>query len=204
MVRFETRITLKGQYSTLCRGSYLYNCAVPNINKGYSHKIWDLDDRVKVKDSTCKVLSHEAPYKTLVTAVYSCPDLIKSTDSAYSISLQNWFPFIYEPGIRTDERYLDYYPDFQGKDIYTYELHFNKEITISTPPIEIYKWNSFGKLTFEVKQTGPRTLLLTARYLVTADKLQAQKIKEARTIFEQMTVLQEASIKVRPGGNALK
>jgi hypothetical protein len=204
LVRFETRLGLKGQYSTLCRGLYLYNYTVPTINKAYSHKIWNLNDQVELTDSSCKIMRKEAPYTTFVTAVYKCPDLIQSTDSGYIISLQNWFPFIYEPGIRTVDRYLDYYPDFQGKDIYTYELRFNRDITSASLPGEIYKWNSFGKLTFEAKQTGPRTILLTAKYLITADKIPAQKIDDVRVIFEQMANLQFASIRINTNSSTLK
>jgi hypothetical protein len=197
VARFQTTITLKGQYSTLCRGIYLYNYKFPTINQGYNHKIWNLNDRVKLADSSCKVMTKEAPYTTIVKANYTCKDVVKQTDTGYQVSLKNWFPYISEFAGPSGERYLDYYPDFKGKEAYNYEIIFDRNIKLTSSHGEIYKWNTLGKMIFEAKQTGPRTILLKSYCLISAEQVTADKINDVNVIYEQIRSLQNSTLLVK-------
>ena len=55
----------------------------------------------------------------------------KISDSKYKIDLTNLFQHIIYENLITENRTLDFYADFVGKDMFTYFFTFNKNIEVT-------------------------------------------------------------------------
>jgi len=197
-VDIEAKVTLSGQFSTLGRAAYLYNIDIPTVNKSYSNKIWKISSSVVVRDSSIKVLTNVKPYTTEIKASFSSNSMLTKHDSVFNLSMKNCLPYIAQEGVDSNERVLDYYSDFQFREDYQFELIFNKDIELVKSIKEVYIWNSFGKLTFIVKQKNPRVLSIQSSNLITADKVDPSHIADVKKIFDQIKYLSEAYILVKP------
>jgi|GEM_PF-1322190 len=196
-VTVVAKVTLSGQFSTLGRGSYLYNVTIPTVNKAYSFKIWEIHPSIKLIDSSVKVLTRIKPFTTEVKARFYCNSILTKHDSGFRISLHNFLPFLTQKGLTTLGRTLDFYPDFQYREDYHLDIKFNKDVELVESINEVYIWNSFGKLTFVVRQKEPKIVSIQASNLVTTDKVNLKDIHDVENIYKQVLELSGASICVR-------
>lgn len=195
-VSFDARVSLSGQYSTLTRGLYSCNYQDKSINKLYNKKIWELNSGVSLLSSSMKVNNKGFPFQASVNAKYKANNLLRKEGDTISIDLKNWFYHVIYNNIDTTNRQLDFYPDFLGKDTYTYFLQFNKNAKlISTfPDVEIK--NDFGELIANVKQESSNTIKITSFFSIISSKVTADKIKAVKAIYDKIEELNKSCIKI--------
>jgi hypothetical protein len=195
-VSFDARISLSGQYSTLTRGLYMYNYQDKSINNLYHKKVWELNSGVSLLSSKVKVSNKEFPFSTSVNVQYKANNLLSKEGDTISIDLKNWFYHVIYNNIDTTNRQLDFYPDFLGKDTYTYFLQFNKNVKLISafPDVEIK--NDFGELIANVKQEGSNTIKITSFFSIISSKVTADKIKAVKAIYDKIEELNKSCIKI--------
>jgi hypothetical protein len=128
-VKFDARVSLKGQFSTLTRGFYLYNYVDYSVNDKYYHKIWNICDDVKPTWNVSSK-SNNFPYDFNFTASYQSAKILTLENGCSKLSMKSWFPFITEMEATTSKRVLPYYFDFAGNDTYRYFIKCDKPVQI--------------------------------------------------------------------------
>jgi len=181
---FDARLTLSGQYSTLCRGSYTKNYTDPTINPNYGRKIWEMDTEVELKDSKLDQLNYEFPFKSKVNAHYSSPSLFSFKSDTATVKLSDLVSHVVNKIDCNEERHLDYYPDFMGSDTYVYMLKFDKEVELKNETRRVELKNEFGELIYSFEQLNAKTIKLSSFYAIKQSKLIAKEIDQFCKIQE--------------------
>ncbi len=192
-VKFDARILLLGQYSTMTRGLYKNNFTEPSINKKYGQKIWEINKQSQLIKQ--EIVSEEKlfPFKTNIKAQYACIDLLKKEGAVYTISLENWFNHIICTDI-AEKRNLDFYPDFKGTDTYSYIIQFTKPVQLKQQYQKIEMNNSLGNLVISIEQPQPNTIKITSYLSVIPEKVIADKIMDVKEIFDAIQKLNKQTI----------
>jgi len=192
---FTAKISLKGQYSTLMRGQYLYGSMDKSINELYGVKIYEINPNVKLIQKEVNIVQKVFPFKTDVKLVYTCDSLIKKIgENQYSLNTMNWFRHIIYNDIESGSRNLNYFPDFKGKDTYSYIVTFSKNIEIVKPIENINIENDFGTLIITCSQNQPNSIMISSYFLTKTDKIPADKISQVQSIFAKIQELNNQSI----------
>ncbi len=180
---FDARIVLSGQYSTMTRGLYQYDFTDKTINSLYNKKVYEINDNVKLISKQVSVTNKEFPFTTSVQAKYEAHELIGKQNDTMFINLTNWFNHIIYSDFETEDRQLDFYPDFCGKDTYMYMIQFDKNIKLvgSTEPVEIS--NAFGKYSFIVEQISQNTVKITSNFIVLNNIVPVENIDSVKDIY---------------------
>ncbi len=194
---FNAKISLSGQYSTLCRGLYLYNCRDESVNERYNKKIWELNDQVNLLKSGTEIISREFPFNALVTASYEATGLMKKKGDTISLDLKNWCRYIIYDNIDSCGRQQDFYPDFPGRDSYVYMIKFDKPVSLLNCIDNIRIDNEFGELIIKTKQQGPDAIRITSFFSTNKRKIAADKISEVTEIYDKIEELDKSSLMLR-------
>ena len=163
---FNTRISLRGQYSTLCRGNYLYDYKDETVNELYSKKIWELNDKYVLENNKTVIKDKNFPFPTTVSAKYSFDNLLTVDNDIYSIDMKNWFNHIIYLSFNPRNRQLDFYPDFMGSDIYVYFLKFDRDIELIDSLKVVNINNNLGKYIFNIEKINERTVKISSYFEV--------------------------------------
>lgn len=193
-VNFDARINLSGQYSTLTRGLYQRNHKHETINELYNTKIWELNKQVELIKQECKVISKESPFTSNVNAKYQANNLLETNNDTISLSLVNWFNHIIYKDLDSENRQLDFYPDFCGQDSYMYYLEFSKNIKLinAFEPINIK--NEFGELTISVEQVKPNAIKISSFALTLKTRVTNDRIKFVKDIYDNIQKMNNSSL----------
>lgn len=183
-IHFDSRVNLSGQYSTLCRPLYLGHMADKTINPLYNVRIGDLN--ISGKPTTYKVLNNECiyPYKFSCSAEYDQKGISKISDDNFEIDIKFWINHVIYNSFDKENRVLDFYPDFEGSDKYTYEINFDKDIELIKCLPDIVIQNDFGLYIFKAKQISARKILLTSSFAQKSKKVIAAKISNVTEIYD--------------------
>jgi hypothetical protein len=193
---FSARVALGGQYSTLTRGVYLFNENDSTVNPAYWAPIWKVNDQVKVRSKETTIAEKVFPFKTNISATYDVPELISKSENEFVIDLANWFHFITYKGFSSDGRVQPFFSDFNGSDIYSYLLRFNKPVTLSNHTANTHVRNSFGEAAIEISQYQPNEILVTAKLITNAYMVEASKTNEVEEIYGVVDNLDKAKLAV--------
>jgi hypothetical protein len=156
----------------------------------YAEKIYDLKPGIKLLENEVHVIQKVFPFKTEVKVKYSSDSLIKKTaENRYSLNLVNWFMHVVNNDLITETRSISYYPDFKGKDTYSYIVTFNKNIELLKPVENINIDNDFGDFVISFAQNQPNSLIISSYFLTKADKVAPEKISEVKSIFSKIKEL---------------
>lgn len=186
--KFDAKIILSGQYSTLTRGSYKCDFKDASVNKKYSEKIWEIGVGSKLIKQVFTSEEYEAPFKTNIKAQYTSDGLIKKEDGSYTISLNKLFNHVLNID-SSEYRFLDFYPDFQGIDSYTYFFQFPKNIKLKKVFEKVEIKNNFGELIISIDQPQAATIRITSHFSIDSDKVDADKINDVVEIFNEIQKL---------------
>lgn len=196
-VSFDARANLSGQYSTLTRGLYQRNHKHETVNELYNKKIWELNKQVEVIKEECKVISKESPFTSNVNAKYQANNLLETNNDTLSLSLENWFNHIIYKDLDSDNRQLDFYPDFCGQDSYMYFLEFSKDIKLinTFEPINIK--NEFGELTISVEQVKPNAIKISSFALTLKTHVTKDRINFVKAIYDEIQKMNNSSLSIK-------
>jgi hypothetical protein len=194
---FTAKIVLRGQYSTLTRGLYQYGYIDKSINGMYAKRIFEIRPDVKLLENETHVIQKVFPFKTEVKLKYSSDSIIKKTgDNKYSLNLMNWFMHVCN-NLNSETRITNYYPDFKGKDTYSYIITFNKNIELLNQIENINIENNFGNFVISFSQNQPNTLIISSFFLTKTDKVTPDKFSDVTSIFTKIQELNRQKIEFK-------
>ena len=194
-VSFNGNILLRGQYSTMTRGLYQYNYKTKTVNDIYNKKIYEISPEVKLISKSVNIKEKYFPFKTLVNAQYITDKLVEANDDGtYRLKLNNWFNHVIYKNLKTENRQLDFYPDFKGNDTYTYLLKFNKNIELVAPFEKVNISNEFANLIIEINKTDANTLTIQSMFVTKTDKISPDKIQQVKEVYDKIEELNKSII----------
>ncbi len=192
---FNAKVVLRGQYSTMMRGTYMNGYKDKSVNDLYASNINDIGTGTKLQQKEVNVLQQVFPFKTEVKVTYTSDSAVKKMgNNTYRLNTLNWFRHIITNQLHTEGRKLDFYPDFKGRDTYSYNITFNKNIEIIQPIENISIDNDFGSLIISFSHNQPNTLMITSYFLTKTDKVPPENIKQVEAIYNKIKELNQATI----------
>jgi len=183
---FDARINLSGQYSTLTRGLYQYDYKDETINESYARKIFELNDKVRKISQETKITNREFPFPAVVKTRYQAGNLLKKNGDTIALDMEKWFNHIIYSNLDTSNRQLDFYPDFCGKDTYTYFVQFDKNIKLISAVEPTSVQNEFGELVLNAEQVSPVAVKITSFFVTTNSRVPANKIASVKQIYDKI------------------
>lgn len=111
---YKFDLTLKGQFSTLCRSNYITNEQRRYVNPQYGFRVWDGLNAIK---SNCEMtsLNENRPYTAKFQGVFKSEHL--QLPIAHII-----------PEFGEQERTIPYYPDFRFKDVFVIKIYTSRTL----------------------------------------------------------------------------
>jgi hypothetical protein len=180
---FSSGIKLSGQYSTMCRGSYLFDFVDTTANFQYAEKIYEnLNGIGKVTQNTVKA-DTIFPFATEFNLVYGSHKIVeKYENSSYKIDLSNWFKHILESEVTSKKRDLAYYPDFIGQDRYKYFLKFDYPVNITSQPEPVEFISPYCVYKFNIVQVQPDVIMIESSMILKSDMVPVQNVGDIETV----------------------
>ncbi len=187
-VDFQTSLTLKGQYATLCRFSYSDKPNDLTVNPRYHKRVCDISDQVILNKNEVSATQLLFPFTTKINCAYVCRDLVEKTTDGCVIHMDNWVNHVIPDGFSPDFRYTDFYPDFVGADNFTYELTFDHNVKLAGENKNIQLKREFGSYSFAIIQTAPDKLLMVSTFSLTSPAISKSVNSE---VAEMMQAIEE-------------
>ncbi len=194
---FDARVSLSGQFSTMNRGCYLYdNYRDSSVNDLYSKRIWDINKNTKLLNKEITSKDESFPFAFNIRANFVSNQLIikNVTEQTYTLDIKNWFNHIIYDNFNTTNRYLDFYPDFLGQDVYRYYITFDKDIELIEKVKDVELDNSLGKLSIKISQLKPNVIMLESNFIVINEKVPFDKINDVAEIYSNINKLNNSQI----------
>ncbi len=193
---FQTRVYVSGQYSTLTRCVYCEKPIDSTINPKYLNPVWNVSENVEVEKIEPEHPEIYYPFKTTINLNYSANDIVFENDSAIEIRIGNWFKLVFHEDIN-GPRYLDYYPDFQGRDQYSYLIEFSKPVELvgSNNPVEVK--NKYAQLLYSINQTEENKILVICKYGILARKIESEEFDFVKELNTAIVYLFDEKLLVR-------
>ncbi len=190
-INFNSKVSLKGQYSTLTRSVYLFDYIDPTINPLYKKTIYS-SKNFKIKSLKNIESQKTEPFKSVFDINYSSEKSItKISDSIFQIDFSNWITHIINN--ISLPRNTNYYPDFPGKDQYTLILNFSEKIQLIENLNEIKIENEFGRFDFSMVQLNENTISIGSFFVIKTRLVKKENIDNVISIFEKIKEIKEKS-----------
>ncbi len=197
-IDFEGEVKLSGQFSTLMRGFYLYGTMDSSINVRYAHHVGKPNEEIKILTQDVDY-NAEPPFYTFIKFKSRASNLLTSnSDSSYQLNLKKWIYHIIHDDFEDRNRDLPYYPDFQGRDTYTYQLEFNHPITTKDfKDLPLVLENNFAKYVFNIEQQDDYKLLIRSDFTVKPHSISPKDAKKIELIYRAIQEVEKAEIVVK-------
>ena len=186
IVHFESKVDLKGQFSTMTRGSYLYNYIDATSNPLYHQLVWQVQDDVKKPE--IKITTQEKKYPfdfAFLTNYKSRKILLKGKTESYFLSLKNWFPHLTESGLGGEHRQLSFFTDFTGRDSYRYYIKCGKPVNLANAlSFEKNIDNNAGSYLCRISQPQADVIMIESTLLIKKEKVKPDEVKGLEEIYE--------------------
>ena len=198
-VNVQAKIRLSGQFSTLIRGFYKYGSIDTTINPSYFNIISGKADKISNIKTIVSPTGKKFPFETTVNHEFqSTKYLTKTNDKTYSISLQNLFNNITEDDLHSENRLLNYYPDFQSQDTHRFLFHFDHPVEVTNIK-ELNKQieNTFSDYEIKASQPTPNDVLLETSLIVKTESVPASKVSEVEQVFNTIRWLNNSALTIR-------
>jgi hypothetical protein len=173
-LQFESKVSLKGQYSTLTRGYYQYDYKDHSVNPEYYHKVWEAGDG---KHSwTVTSTSDNFPFEFAFTSKYSSKSSVKKGQEELQLSMKNWFMHVTEH-IQDKKRNLPYYVDFRENDTYRYYIKCDQPITVlNASEFEHSVDNAYYNYVCRITQPQANVIMLESMLIRKAEVIPAEQV----------------------------
>lgn len=193
-VEFNTKLSLRGQFSTLIRGNYTNDFIDSSVNSQYYKKIYQLSAKSNLIELKKTSEDEIFPFKTNFQIKYSDNSLLsKKNDSVFVLKLTEFMQHVIEKDIDTNA-FNAFYPDFKQTDIYRYFLKFDNPVKLVEPNLNINIDNTLGKYVFSVSQKSETDIMVESYLQISSDKVSPNKIKDVFIIGEQIQKKKSAEI----------
>lgn len=199
LTTFETRLNLSGQFSTLTRGFYLYGEMDSTLEACYYKPVYDLSSSSKLVSKEMTSRKTTFPYECNFKLKYADESVLASSGSGvYKLSLKNWFNNLYDNSLEVKNRVTAYYPDFVYSDMHRYMIKLDKNVEITNlNDFNFKEENSYGKYVVALKAIDETSYMLETTLVVNAEKVEAQKINDVKTIFNKIEKMNAAELELK-------
>ncbi len=196
---FEAKVELKGQFSTMQRGCYMYHYSDATVNPEYNKRICDLPYPVTVDSIVFDSQLEEFPFTSNMHIKYSTKNFIKPlADGGYQLNIAGLCQHIIYHDLDTTNRQLDFYSDFVSQDGFKYFIKFDKPITVvNAADFNKEEKNSFGALKINIVNAQPDVVMIEAKLVVSAEKTEAKNIGDVARIFYAIEKLNNGALLVK-------
>lgn len=195
--KFEAKIRLNGQFSTVLRNYYQYAQKDSSIADYYYKQPYKVSNHTELFSMNIGKPDLSYPYKTELTCVYNDNSLLKQeNDTTYVLNLSNWIAHIYPPDFDAKQRTLAYFPDFLQQDVYRYNIVFDRPIKLATfKDLPLHLENEFGICHFDVQQTDSKTVTISSNYKIIGEAIPASRIETVAQMFRLLEKISNASLR---------
>ena len=199
LTTFETRLNLSGQFSTLTRGFYLYGEMDSTLEACYYKPVYDLSSSSKLVSKEMTSRKTTFPYECNFKLKYTDESVLTSSGSGtYKLSLKNWFNNLYDNSPEVKNRVTAYYPDFVYSDMHRYMIKLDKNVEITNlNDFNFKEENSYGKYVVALKAIDETSYMLETTLVVNAEKVEAQKINDVKTIFNKIEKMNVSELELK-------
>lgn len=197
-VSFDAKVSLSGQFSTMTR--FMYSSGIEDSinNPMYNKIITGISTPVKLKSKEITKHSNSFPYMFDARVAYESNEVLTfNKDNSVSVNLAGWFNHIIYEGMNTNNRQLDFYPDFVGQDTYRYYIKFDKPVTLLKGIDKSDITNALGKLAINISQPQSDGLLIESYFVTNAIMVPAAKIADVAQIYDAIAKLNKSTIMVK-------
>lgn len=198
-ISFDAKVMLSGQYSTLTRGLYQYEEIDSTLNQRYSKKVSALNSASVGEYTYPLTYDKEYPFRAEVRLTYQGAELVsQTTDSTYLINMNNWFRHIIHEHFDADRRDLNYYPDFQGRDIYRYFLVFDQPVTLPDyKDLPLLIENSFGVYSFGIYAITDRIVMVESDFATIAEQVPTENAHEVAHLYSAIRQVEQSNLLIK-------
>jgi hypothetical protein len=196
-VAIDAKISLKGQFSTLGRGAYLYGSCDPSVNPAYCQKYGEsFSSGLQSVSYKVNSVDKDFPFKANISASFNTDDVISISGEEIVLDLSGWINHICDDKLTAKERVLPYYPDFQYTDTYIYQISFNKAVEILEPIPMITIENSYGGIMVNYSKQPDGSIVIMSKVIVSAENIPANKIMDVSDIQTKMKETNKLKIRL--------
>ncbi|TAH39122.1 MAG: hypothetical protein EYC69_13090 [Bacteroidetes bacterium] len=198
-IRISGKLKLSGQFSTLTRGYYLYQSMDTTINPVYYKSIKDLADPGDQVQISSEKLSVLFPFPATFAFNFKKEKFIqKAEDGIYTFGFEGWFNNFKDEEFSSENRRLDYYPDFKSEDIHRFLMQFDHPVKLleAENMVDTFS-NSYGYYIIKIEQKDDYKLLFETSLVVRAEMVPASKAADIQSIFDAITSLNQRKFKVK-------
>ncbi|OQA12714.1 MAG: hypothetical protein BWY67_00107 [Bacteroidetes bacterium ADurb.Bin397] len=185
-VRFNATVKLSGQFSTMTRGSYLYDFVDTTATPQYAEKVYDvIPGATKGKIITLREDS-VFPYKADFSTEFVSKKILTSSGEAFELDLKGFFNHIHDTKVVQQGRDLDYYPDFVHQDRYKYFLKFDSPVSITSPTDSSEINTEIGVYRYSVAQVQPDVIMLESAFVLKSDKVPVKDVWTVEKLYKEI------------------
>lgn len=196
-IKFEARVSLKGQYSTLTRGYYQYEYKDFSVNPKYYIKVWDINPGSSVKYSIT-THSNQFPFEFAFNCSFQSDKLMTTANDVKQISLKGWFPHVTESDNSVNERVLPYYTDFAGSDTYRYYIKSDKPVQIlNAADYEKNIDTEYFSYVCKITQPQPDVIMIESMLVEKQEKIPPQLVRGFMEACKAAQKINEGKLEVK-------
>ena len=182
-MELEARISLSGQYSTLCRGAWLYQEVDSTIDPRCA---WPLSEARGVKDPKVSMdeVQNVPPFRFHVHVEADVEGRVTiMADSTWRIDLGGLLSHVAPRDFHSEGRDLAFWFDFLGGDLYTFTLSFDRPVQLlhdqcNWPETQRHP---FASLVSSVRQLDATTIEVSRVFTVKQERVE---VKDAKALDE--------------------
>lgn len=197
-VTFDSKLHVRGQFSTMTRGFYLYEYRDSSINPKYHEHLYDLPKHnVTVTDREMSSHSISYPYAANFRLKYNARKLCVQDPSTgiWVVPIRSWFNLIYHEDFSARNRSQPYYSDFLYQDEFRYFLTFDDPVElVNEEQLEQSIDNLFGTLKLEIERVNSTTYRMQLMHVVSNAKVPADKVAQVQEVFNAIDHLNQQSL----------
>ncbi len=184
-MKYSGKTILRGQFSTLIRGYYLYGSQDTTVNPKYYQSFNDLKPLTTQNPFTKNTISNEYPFESSFNVNFSNVNfLTKESENTFSFNLDGWFNDITDNNFTARNRQLSYYPDFKFQDTHKFYLKFDKPIKLDTSfQLADTIKNSLGYYLVNLEQKDPTSIIIYSDFVVPVENVKAENAMDVQNIY---------------------
>ncbi len=197
IAKFNTKLNLSGQFSTLTRNIYLNKPTDNTINSTYLEPIWQINPTTKLNDINITKNDYYYPFKYSFVLKYTDEDIVKKTNEEYIIDVSKLIHHVTINNLDSQflKRTTNFYTDFVGKDSYNYLFEFANKVKLNEEIKKVIK-NTLGTYSYNVKQINSNTILISSIFSVKTEFVDAKNINDVFDIYSATNNVSKLNIRI--------
>ena len=187
VARMDARVLLSGQYSTLCRGAWLYHEVDSTIDPQYGAILVDAAG-VEGELVAFGQVQAEAPFQFPIQLEADLQARISiGVDSTWTIDLTGLLTHVVPHDLQLTGRDLPFWFDFAGSDVYSYQLRFDQPVELLQAPEAASHevLTPYADHRLEVRSIDPSTIEVVSSLRIKREQVPMEDLGSLAPLLEQ-------------------